>query len=66
MTKAEEVFSSPNKENVFCLRNYLDIEHQLDDMCVWPFGSYELLHIILIVIIPFLVVLLEIVFGILK
>jgi len=54
----------PNKESIFNLRTYLDIEQQLDEMCVWPFGSYEILHIVLIVIIPFVVVLLEIMFGI--
>ena len=66
MSKAEEVFSNPNKNNISCLRNFLDIENQLDEMCVWPFGSYEILHIALIVTIPFMVVLLEIIFGIIK
>jgi hypothetical protein len=62
--KAKEAFSNPTKDNILCLRNFLDIEHQLDEMCVWPFGSYELLHIVLIVIIPIMVVLLEILFRI--
>jgi hypothetical protein len=66
MAKAEEAFSKPTKDNISCLRNFLDIENQLDQMCVWPFGSYEILHIVLIVIIPFMVVLLEIVFDIIK
>jgi hypothetical protein len=66
MARAEKAFYGPNKDNISCLRNFLDIEHQLDEMCAWPFGSYELLHIVLIVIIPFIVVLLEVVFRILK
>ena len=64
--KAKEAFSSPTRDNILCLRNFLEIEHQLDEMCVWPFASYELLHIVLIVVIPIMVVLLEIVFGIIK
>jgi len=60
---AKEAFSSPTKDNLLCLRSFLDIKQQLDAMCVWPFGSYEVLHIVLIVIIPILVVLLEIVFA---
>lgn len=64
--RAKEAFSNPTKDNISCLRNFLDIEQQLDAMCVWPFGSYEVLHIVLIVIIPFMVVLLEIIFGIIK
>lgn len=66
MNKAEEAFDGPNKDNISCLMNFLDIEHQLEEMCVWPFGSYEILHIVLIVTIPFIVVLLEVVFGIMK
>ena len=63
---AKEAFSSPTKDNLLCLRSFLDIKQQLDAMCVWPFGSYEVLHIVLIVIIPILVVLLEIVFRVIK
>ena len=66
LAKAKEAFSHPSRANIFCLRNYLEIEHQLDEICAWPFGSYEVLHIALIVIIPFLVVLLEILFGVIK
>jgi hypothetical protein len=66
MAKAEEAFDGPNKDNISCLKSFLDIQHQLDEMCVWPFGSYEILHIVLIVIIPFIVVLLEVIFGIMK
>jgi hypothetical protein len=66
MAMAEEAFAMPNKESILNLRTYLDIEQQLDEMCVWPFGSYEILHIVLIVIIPFVVVLLEIMLGIIK
>lgn len=66
MDNAKEAFDSPTKKNIYSLRNFLDIERQLDEMCVWPFGSYEVLHIALIVIIPLMVVLLEIIFGIIK
>lgn len=64
--KAKEALSSPTDDNILFLRNFLDIEHRFDEMCVWPFGSYELLHIVLIVIIPFMVVLLEIIFNIIR
>lgn len=64
--KAKEAFSMPNRDNILCLRNFLEIEHELDQKCAWPFGSYELLHIILIVIIPIIVVLLELAFDIIK
>lgn len=66
MDDAKEAFNSPTKDNISSIRDFLDIERQLDEMCVWPFGSYEVLHIALIVIIPLMVVLLEIIFGIIK
>jgi hypothetical protein len=44
----------------------LAVKHRLDEMCQWPFGSYELVHIALIVIIPLLVVILEIVFKVIE
>lgn len=65
-SKAEEAFSNPTEDNISYLRDFLDIENQLNEMCVWPFGSYEILHIVLIVIIPFVVVVLEIIFRVIK
>lgn len=64
--KAEEALLNPTKENALRLKNMLDIQCQLDEMCEWPFGSYEVLHIVLIIIIPIIVVMLEIIFGIIK
>jgi hypothetical protein len=64
--KAEEAIRNPTKENASILKNMLDIQCQLDEMCKWPFGYYEILHIVLIVIIPLIVVALEIKFGVIK
>ena len=63
---AEKAFADPVKENVSCLRSMFDIQRQLDEMSEWPFGSYEVVHISLIVIIPLTIVLLEIMLGIVK
>jgi hypothetical protein len=63
---AEKTFVVPDKENVSCLKSMFDIQRQLDEMSEWPFGSYEVVHISLIVIIPLTVVLLEIMLGIIK
>jgi hypothetical protein len=63
---AEKAFADPLKENVSCLRSMFDIQRQLDEMSEWPFGSYEVVHISLIVVIPLSVVLLEIILGIVK
>jgi hypothetical protein len=63
---AKLAFSIPTKDNIASLRDFLDVEQQINERCAWPFGSYEMLHIALIVIIPLLVVLLEIAFNILK
>ena len=64
--KAEEVLRNPTKENASSLKNMLDIQCQLDEMCEWPFGSYEVLHIALIVVIPLIVVILEMILGVIK
>jgi len=64
--KAEEAIRNPTRENASSLKNMLDIQCQLDEMCKWPFGYYEILHIVLIVIIPLIVVVLEIKFGVIK
>jgi hypothetical protein len=63
---AEKAFANPVKENVSCLRSMFDIQRQLDEMSEWPFGSYEVVHISLIVVIPLVVVLLEILLGIVR
>ncbi len=62
----DESFGIPTEENASYLRDMLSVQNQLNQMCEWPFGSYEILHIALIIIIPLVVVLLEILFGIIK
>jgi hypothetical protein len=66
--KAEEAIRNPIRENasILILKSMLDIQCQLDEMCRWPFGFYEILHIVLIVIIPLIVLVLEIKFAIIK
>ena len=62
----EEPFRVPNKENASYLKDILSVQNQLDQMCDWPFGSHEILQIALILIIPLIVVLIEIFYGIIK
>ena len=62
----EEPFRVPNKENALYLKDMLSVQTQLNQMCDWPFGTYEILQIALILIIPLIVVLLEIFYGIAK
>lgn len=62
----EEPFRVPNKENASYLKDMLSVQNQLNQMCDWPFGTYEILQIVLILIIPLIVVLLEIFLGIIK
>lgn len=64
--KADDTFLNLSKENVATLGDMLAVKHRLDEMCQWPFGSYEVVHIALIVIIPLLVVILEIVFKVIE
>jgi hypothetical protein len=64
--KADETFLDLSKENVLALSDMLAVKHQLDEMCQWPFGSYELVHIALIVVVPLLVVILEIAFRVIE
>jgi hypothetical protein len=64
--KADDAFLNLTRENVTTLRDMLAVKHQLDMMCQWPFGSYEIIHIALIVIIPILVVILEIIFKVIE
>lgn len=58
--KAEETLRNPTSENTECLKNLLDVQSQLDEISEWPFGSYEVAHIALIIIVPLIVVVLEI------
>lgn len=62
----DESFGSATKENAEHLRDMLSVQNQLNQMCEWPFGGYEILHIALIIIIPLIIVILEIVFGFIK
>jgi hypothetical protein len=62
----EEPFRNPNKENASYLKDMLLVQTQMNQMCDWPFGAYEILQIALILIIPLIVVLLEIFYGIIK
>jgi hypothetical protein len=62
----DESFGAPTKENASYLTDMLSVQNQLNQMCEWPFGNYEILHIALIIIIPLIVILLEILFGFIK
>lgn len=62
----EEPFRVPNKENASYLKDMLSVRNQLNQMSDWPFGTYEILQIALILVIPLIVVLLEIFYGIMK
>lgn len=62
----DESFGTPTEENASYLRDMLSVQNQLNQMCEWPFGSYEILHIALIIVIPLIIVLLEILFGVIK
>jgi hypothetical protein len=64
--EADDTFLDLTKENVATLSDMLAVKHQMDNMCQWPFGSYELIHIALIVVIPLLVVILEIIFRVIE
>jgi hypothetical protein len=63
---AEKAFRNPTKESLSYLNNLVGVVERLDEMCEWPFGSYEVLHIILIVIIPLMVLVFEVVFEIVR
>lgn len=58
----KEALINPNRQNILCLRAIIEIQQQIDAMSEWPFGIYEILHIVLIIIIPFIVVVLELIF----
>ena len=62
----DEPFRVPNKENAAYLKDMLSVQNQINQMCDWPFGIYEILQIALILIIPLIIVLIEILYGIIK
>lgn len=62
----DESFETPTKENAAYLRDMLSVQNQLNQMCEWPFGNDEILHIALIIVIPLIIVLLEVILGIIK
>ncbi|MCX6678565.1 MAG: hypothetical protein NTU95_11580 [Methanothrix sp.] len=59
-------FEVPTDENVSHLKDLFMVQDQLNQMCEWPFGTYEILYITVIIIIPSVIVLLEIALGIIK
>jgi len=65
-SKLRETFENPTEINLSCLKNLLQIQNKIDKMSEWPFSSYEILHIILIVIIPLVIVGLELLLRILR
>jgi len=62
----DESFEVPTDKNVSHIKDIFTVQDKLNQMREWPFGSHELLYIILIIIIPFIIVLLEIALGIIK
>ena len=65
-SKLCEAFENPTEKNLSCLKNLLQIQNKIDKMSEWPFSSYEVLHIVLIVIIPLIIVGLELLLRIIK
>lgn len=62
----DESFGTPTEENAAYLRDMLSVQNQLNQMCEWPFGNYEILNITLIIVIPLVIVLIEVAFRIIK
>jgi hypothetical protein len=65
-SKLSETFENPTEINLSCLKNLLQIQNKIDKMSEWPFSSYEILHIVLIVIIPLVIVGLELLLRFLR
>ncbi|MBN1235017.1 MAG: hypothetical protein JW999_03095 [Methanotrichaceae archaeon] len=63
---ANETLKDPTDENLSSLSDFLDVERQLDKMNEWPFSFYEILHIVLITVIPLIVLTLEVVHGVIN
>jgi len=53
-------------ENALHLRDMLLVQNSLAQMSEWPFGTYEILSVALVIIIPLIVVSLEVMLGIIK
>jgi hypothetical protein len=62
----ESLFKDPIEKHESYIRDMLSIQDQLDKMCEWPFGAHEILQIALIILIPLIIVLIEIAYGIIK
>jgi hypothetical protein len=56
----------PTKENANYLKDMFVVQEKLKQMSEWPFGTKEILYLVLIIIIPLVVVLLEIALGIIN
>ena len=65
-SKLCEAFKNPTETNLSCLKNLLQIQNKIDKMSEWPFSSYEILHIVLIVIMPLMIVGLELLLRLIK
>jgi hypothetical protein len=61
---ADVTFINPTDERLSSLNDLLNIQRQLDKMSEWPFSFYEILHIVLITIIPLIVLTLEVIHGV--
>ncbi|MCX6676399.1 MAG: hypothetical protein NTU95_00450 [Methanothrix sp.] len=63
---ADVTFVNPTDENIISLNDLLDIQRQLDKLSEWPFSFYEILHIILITVIPLIVLAFEVIRGVIN
>lgn len=62
----DQSLGTPTEKNASYLKDMFSVQNQINQMCEWPFGIHEVIYIILIIIIPFIILLLEITFGIIK
>lgn len=62
----DKSIDDPTDESALHLRDMLSVQNRLDQISEWPFGIYEILCIVLIIVIPLIIVLLEIMLGIIK
>jgi hypothetical protein len=62
----DESSGAPSGENEGYIKDMLTMQNQLNQMSEWPFGTQEMLRIVLIIIIPLIIIILEIALGILK
>jgi len=60
--KSAEAFENHSLERLSNLNDMLSVKDRLDESCAWPFGLYEIIHILLIIIIPLMVVLFELIY----